>query len=81
MAAPSAGSREITLVKIRIDIPLPIPRWVTSSPSHMIMAVPAVSVSTIRMTRGAENTRTTWNWLLNRNTSPVDCRSANTTVM
>ena len=30
--------------KIRIDMPLPMPRWVMSSPSHMTMAVPAVSV-------------------------------------
>ena len=35
----------MTLVKIMIDIPLPMPRWVMSSPSHMIIAVPAVRVS------------------------------------
>ena len=34
-------------VKIRIDMPLPTPRSVMSSPSHMITAVPAVMVSTI----------------------------------
>ena len=33
------------------DIPLPTPRWVMSSPSHITMAVPAVIVSTMRMTR------------------------------
>ena len=48
-----AGMRLTTLVKIRIDMPLPIPRWVMSSPSHMIMAVPAVSVVTISSTRAA----------------------------
>ena len=62
-------------------MPLPIPRCVISSPSHMIMAVPAVSVSTITATCAASNTLTTWNWLLNRNTRPVDCSSASVTVM
>ena len=52
---PSAGSDEITLVKIRIDMPLPTPRWVMSSPSHMTMAVPAVIVRTISATFGAVN--------------------------
>ena len=32
-------------VKISTDMPLPTPRSVMSSPSHMITAVPAVSVS------------------------------------
>ena len=36
-----------TWVKIRIDMPLPMPRSVTSSPSHMITAVPAVIVMTM----------------------------------
>ena len=34
-------------VKIRIDMPLPTPRSVISSPSHMITAVPAVMVMTM----------------------------------
>ena len=42
-----AGKVATTWVKIRIDMPLPMPRSVTSSPSHMITAVPAVMVSTI----------------------------------
>ena len=33
-------------VKISSDIPLPIPRSVICSPSHMMNAVPVVSVST-----------------------------------
>ncbi len=37
----------MTWVKIRIDMPLPIPRSVMSSPSHMITAVPAVIVTTM----------------------------------
>ena len=36
-----------TWVKIRIDMPLPMPRSVISSPSHMITAVPAVIVMTM----------------------------------
>ena len=34
-------------VKIMIDMPLPTPRSVMSSPSHMITAVPAVMVMTM----------------------------------
>ena len=40
----------MTLVKIRIDIPLPTPRCVISSPSHITQAVPAVSVRTMSET-------------------------------
>ncbi len=41
------GKVAMTWVKIRIDMPLPMPRSVISSPSHMITAVPAVMVITI----------------------------------
>ena len=51
IAAPWAGSRETTDAKIRIDIPLPMPRWVMSSPSHITMAVPAVQTSTMSAAR------------------------------
>ncbi len=37
----------MTWVKIMIDMPLPTPRSVISSPSHMITAVPAVIVMTM----------------------------------
>ena len=37
----------MTWQKIRIDMPLPTPRSVMSSPSHMITAVPAVIVMTM----------------------------------
>ena len=37
----------MTWVKIMIDMPLPTPRSVMSSPSHMITAVPAVMVMTM----------------------------------
>ena len=43
---PSLGSRAAIEVKIRTDMPLPTPRSVISSPSHMTMPVPAVIVMT-----------------------------------
>ena len=42
-----AGKVATTWVKIRIDMPLPMPRSVISSPSHMMTAVPAVIVMTM----------------------------------
>ena len=43
--APNWNGRRDTIdVKISSDMPLPIPRWVISSPSHMTSAVPAVQV-------------------------------------
>jgi hypothetical protein len=88
IAPNSNGSREITEVKIRIDMPLPTPRCVISSPSHMISAVPAVITSTINSTFVALNdpgvvNRSGMFWLdplWNRNTSPADCRNASATV-
>src|ERR1700733_2753488 len=47
MFSISPGICEITVVKIMIDMPLPTPRSVISSPSHMITQVPAVIVITI----------------------------------
>ena len=38
------------LAKIISEIPLPIPRWVISSPIHISRTVPAVSEITIRKT-------------------------------
>ena len=77
-------------------MPLPMPRWVISSPSHMTSAVPAVHVRMIsaasprgegvdqpRALRAALNP----DWpsrpplpLFITNTSAVDCMSANATV-
>ena len=37
--------------KIRIEIPLPIPRFVICSPSHISRTVPVVSVTTISVIR------------------------------
>ena len=47
MLLPSAGIRAAIEVKIRSDMPLPMPRSVICSPSHMITAVPAVMTSTM----------------------------------
>ncbi len=68
-------------------MPLPTPRWVISSPSHMTMAVPAVNVRITSAMLGGVNVlpvKTSiplCDLLWNRKTKPVDCRSANTTVM
>ena len=47
MAHSEVGKRAAIEVKISSDMPLPMPLSVTSSPSHMIMPVPAVMVSTM----------------------------------
>ncbi len=49
MLGSSPGNTAMTWVKIISDMPLPTPRSVISSPSHMITAVPAVMVITIVM--------------------------------
>ncbi len=46
-AHSEAGKVATTWVKISSDMPLPMPRSVISSPSHMITAVPAVIVITM----------------------------------
>jgi hypothetical protein len=47
------GMLDTTLAKISSDMPLPMPRWVMSSPIHMSSAVPAVRVSTTSRMRPA----------------------------
>ena len=44
------GMRETIEAKIISEMPLPIPRWVISSPIHISSTVPAVSVIAIRKT-------------------------------
>jgi hypothetical protein len=44
------GIRETIEAKIISEMPLPIPRWVISSPIHISSTVPAVSEITIRKT-------------------------------
>ena len=47
MLLPSPGIRAAMPAKISIDIPLPMPRSVTSSPIHITSAAPAVITSTM----------------------------------
>jgi hypothetical protein len=47
MAQSEPGKRAAIEVKMRIDIPLPMPRSVMSSPIHMMRPVPAVIVITM----------------------------------
>ncbi len=79
----------MTVVKIISDMPLPTPRSVISSPSHMMTAVPAVMQITIVVIVKMESLMisdlvqlTPWNSLpdLARATMPVDCRMARPTV-
>jgi hypothetical protein len=79
MAHRADGKVAAIEMNIRIDMPLPMPRSVMSSPSHMITAVPAVNVTTIVMTRSSESsgmisTVVPWNRLPDRAsaTMPVD---------
>ena len=83
------GMLDTTLEKISSDMPLPMPRWVISSPIHMRSAVPAVSTITTSSTLGAVKSGRTSTPvglppppnrppppLWNRNASAVDCRMA-----
>ena len=47
-----SGIRETIDAKISREMPLPIPLWVISSPIHIRIVQPAVSVTTIRKTLG-----------------------------
>jgi len=84
MLAPSLGRVETIAEKIRIDMPLPIPRAVISSPSHMIRAVPAVRVSTARANRPGVSpgkmSRGRIPWLWASCTMLADCSRARNTV-
>ena len=50
MRVPWLGRVDTTEAKMSSDMPLPMPRWVMSSPIHMSSAVPVVSVSTMSAT-------------------------------
>ena len=47
------------LAKIISEMPLPMPRWVISSPNHISSTQPAVSVMTITKTRPKVKSSTT----------------------
>ena len=64
--------------KMRIEMPLPTPRFVISSPIHMRSVVPAVRVTTIRTSSPEPALRMPWS--RKRNAYPVACAAASTTV-
>ncbi|GAA3088651.1 hypothetical protein GCM10020254_36800 [Streptomyces goshikiensis] len=76
-------------MNMRIDMPLPMPRSVTSSPSHMTTQVPAVIVMTMTTVVKIDRSGTIWlaTWqpwnrapLRAVATRPVPCRIASATV-
>ena len=87
MASISPGITAMTWVKIISDMPLPTPRSVISSPSHMMTAVPAVMMMTmvaIVNTDGFGISGLVQPGIrlpdLARATMPVDCRMASPMV-
>ena len=78
----------MTFEKMRIDMPLPMPRWVMFSPSHMTKAVPAVRTRIMNRMWGALKyllsmigvgvAKMSPEW--KRNTSPALCMMASETV-
>ena len=66
--------------KMRIEIPLPMPRFVICSPIHMSSAVPPVSVRMMMSSRPALAFGSACAACLNRNAYPVACAAARTTV-
>jgi hypothetical protein len=85
---PCDGSVDTTEAKMSSDMPLPIPFCVTSSPSHMSMAVPVVRVRTMSSTCGRSKSgmrsKPVLFWaapkppppLWNTKARPVDCMTA-----
>ena len=63
---------------MRIEMPLPMPRFVMSSPIHMSRTVPAVSETMI--STSSPEPASSAPWLRNRNAYPVACAAASTTV-
>ena len=53
------GSRDTIDAKISSEMPLPMPRWVMSSPIHISITQPAVRHTTIRKMCGASKCLTT----------------------
>ncbi len=64
-----SGSPVRIEAKISSEMPLPIPRFVISSPIHIRSAQPAVSVRTISAPRPKFASSAPWRW--NRNAKPA----------
>ena len=60
MLAICEGKEEMIEVKISSDMPLPTPRSVMSSPSHMMTAVPAVIVAIMTKIVKIESSGISW---------------------
>src|SRR5882757_5429765 len=89
IAHSELGKLDAMATNIRIDMPLPMPRSVISSPSHMTVAVPAVMQVTMVMVVKIDWLGTIWSplgQLENRlperavATRPVPCSTASATV-
>ena len=57
------GSPAMMLAKMIRLMPLPMPRWVMSSPIHMMSMAPAVSVPTIMMSKMISGASAPVNWI------------------
>jgi hypothetical protein len=57
-----AGRPDRIDAKMRSEIPLPMPRFVMSSPIHMRSVQPAVSETTMRTNRPAFRGSAPWRW-------------------
>ena len=77
-AAMPIGAPTRIEAKMRIEMPLPMPRFVMSSPIHMRSVVPAVSETT--MSTSSPEPASSAPWLRKRNAYPVACAAARTTV-
>ena len=87
IAMSEAGNCDTIEVKISSDIPLPTPRSVMSSPSHMISPVPAVMVMTMSTIASGESSARSGSeqpgnsWPLRATVmSVVDCSTASAMV-
>src|SRR5660397_146417 len=88
MVEMAPGNDEATEVKIKSDMPLPMPRSVMRSPIHMMSTVPAVIVSTIVVMMFHDWSGTICASQPGKNTPlraivtyDADCTAANPTVM
>ncbi|MNR42808.1 hypothetical protein D3C85_1613670 [compost metagenome] len=80
-SAASAAGRPATIpAKIRMEIPLPRPRSVICSPSHMTNMVPVTKVTTVVKRNSMPGSITSPCWDSNATEMPTACTSASTTV-
>ncbi|CFV95710.1 Uncharacterised protein [Bordetella pertussis] len=77
----SAEGKPATIpAKIRIEMPLPSPRSVICSPSHMTNMVPVTSVTTVVKRNNMPGSMTSPGWDSSATEMPTACTSASTTV-